>query len=171
MGGVEASFVFCAGTNFNSSKKQVVVMRISFKLDKYFDFIIDIDFANYDTAFTVGSLGEIYRTTNAGSWGFVIADVKLLSQETPEDFLLQNYPNPFNPNTKIKFAVPRGGNVSIKVYDLSGKEITSLVNKNLREGSYELDFSADDFSLSSGTYFVQLRMGDYQIVSKIVLLR
>ena len=94
-----------------------------------------------------------------------------MSQETPEDFLLQNYPNPFNPNTKIKFAVPRGGNVSIKVYDLSGKEITSLVNKNLREGSYELDFSADDFSLSSGTYFVQLRMGDYQIVSKIVLLR
>ncbi|MBK9227300.1 MAG: T9SS type A sorting domain-containing protein [Ignavibacteria bacterium] len=139
--------------------------------NKYFDFIIDIDFANYDTAFTVGSLGEIYRTTNAGSWGFVIADVKLLSQETPEDFLLQNYPNPFNPNTKIKFAVPRGGNVSIKVYDLSGKEITSLVNKNLHEGSYELDFSADDFSLSSGTYFVQLRMGDYQIVSKIVLLR
>ncbi len=139
--------------------------------NKFFNFINDIDFANYDTAFTVGSIGQIYRTTNAGSWNFVIAYVKLLSQQIPADFSLQNYPNPFNPNTKIKFSVSKAGNTLINVYDVSGKRITVLVNENFYEGIYEIDFSADDYSLSSGIYFVQLTTGNYQIVSKMILLR
>lgn len=138
---------------------------------KYFGYINDIDFANYDTAFTVGTIGEIYRTTNAGSWGFVIADIETISHDLPSDYSLLNYPNPFNPNTKIKFSIPKEGIISIKVYDISGKEIAVLANEKFREGTYEINFSADDHFLSSGIYFVQLRTGNYLKTSKIILLR
>jgi hypothetical protein len=108
----------------------------------------------------------------------------------PEDFALyQNYPNPFNPSTKIKFTVSQspllggdggGGLVSLKVYDVLGNEIATLVNQELPPGEYEVDFSAiggsafggDAYTITSGIYFYQLRAGESFIqTKKMILLR
>ena len=66
--------------------------------------------------------------------------------------LEQNYPNPFNPTTKIKYAVPERTRVVIKIYDITGSEISTLVNEELDTGWYEMDFNAT--ALSSGVYFL-----------------
>jgi len=78
---------------------------------------------------------------------------------TPENFeLFQNYPNPFNPSTKIKFSIPIGtlNYVSLKVYNVLGNEVATLVNKELPAGNYELEFDASD--LTSGIYFYKLKV-------------
>ncbi len=93
-------------------------------------------------------------------------------------FLYQNYPNPFNPVTKIKFDIPSNGfppgtfgndRVVLKVYDILGKEITTLVNEALRPGSYEVTF--DGSNLPSGVYFYQLRAREYSKIKKMILIK
>ena len=75
----------------------------------------------------------------------------------PLDYaLFNNYPNPFNPNTVISYQLPVGGNVSLKVYDVLGDEIETLVNEEKPAGTYEVEFNAT--SLPSGVYFYQLRI-------------
>ena len=95
--------------------------------------------------------------------------------------LSQNYPNPFNPTTKIKFDISgtplppfrNGGSVTLKVYDLLGREIETLVNEKLNPGTYEVDF--DGSNLPSGVYFYKLSAtggsGDFTAVKKMVLLK
>lgn len=92
--------------------------------------------------------------------------------EIPKKYLLrQNYPNPFNPVTKIKFEIPVGNsdNVKLIVFDVLGKEVSTLVNENLSAGSYEAEFDA--VNLSSGTYFYMLVSGEYRDVKKMVLIK
>jgi hypothetical protein len=86
-----------------------------------------------------------------------------------EYFLLQNYPNPFNPKTKIKYSIPHTSNVVIKVFDVLGNEIETLVNEEKQNGTYEITWYAE--SLPSGVYFYQLRAGDFVETKKMVLLR
>ena len=83
--------------------------------------------------------------------------------------LSQNYPNPFNPVTKIQFTVPHNEAVKIKVYDFLGAEITTLVNRELNSGSYEVDFNGK--TLASGIYFVRMEAGKFVETKKIVLLK
>ncbi|MBE2219343.1 MAG: T9SS type A sorting domain-containing protein, partial [Ignavibacteria bacterium] len=83
----------------------------------------------------------------------------------------QNYPNPFNPVTKIKFDVS-GISVAqtfLSVYDINGKEISLLVNEELKPGSYEISFNAS--GLSSGVYFCKISAGNFTDVKKMVLLK
>ncbi len=103
------------------------------------------------------------------------------------DFSLnQNYPNPFNPSTKIKFTIPqfpllggdgRGGLVTLKVYNVLGKEVATIVNEELPAGEYEVEFSTvggQESSIqnpASGIYFYQLRAGDFIQTKKMVLLK
>jgi hypothetical protein len=98
----------------------------------------------------------------------------------PESFKLsQNYPNPFNPTTKIKFSIPsnqnpllggaRGGLVTLKVYDVLGNEVSTLVNEQKSPGEYEVEFNGSN--LSSGIYFYQLKSGSYVQINKMILLR
>lgn len=88
----------------------------------------------------------------------------------PVSFQLeQNFPNPFNPITTIKYAVPKSSLVSIKVYDITGQEVASLVNEVKETGTYEVGFNAS--SLASGTYFYKLAAGDFVSVKKMVLLK
>ena len=98
--------------------------------------------------------------------------------EIPSSYsLCQNYPNPFNPVTKIKFdlaprtpyPLSRGEMVTLKVYDILGKEIQTLVNEQLQPGSYEVTF--DGSNLPSGIYFYQLKTGDFTATKKLVLLK
>ncbi|GAB6282951.1 MAG: hypothetical protein STSR0008_17050 [Ignavibacterium sp.] len=70
--------------------------------------------------------------------------------------LLQNYPNPFNPNTIISYQIPTESYVTLKIYDILGREITTLVNERKNIGKYSIEFSADSKNLSSGIYFYEL---------------
>lgn len=85
-------------------------------------------------------------------------------------FLLeQNYPNPFNPSTTIQYQIPESGLVTLKIYDLLGKEIITLVNKELIAGKHEADFNASGFN--SGVYFYRLQAGSFIETKKMVLMK
>jgi len=83
--------------------------------------------------------------------------------------LTQNYPNPFNPSTKIKYQIPELSFVTIKVYDVLGKEVTTLINEEKPAGSYEVEFDAS--RLPSGVYFYRLQAGSFIETKKMILLR
>jgi len=89
--------------------------------------------------------------------------------------LEQNYPNPFNPSTSIQYAISSSQFVTLKVYDVLGKEITTLVSEEKSAGSYEVEFSSAETlhatSLPSGVYFYRLKAGDYIETKKMVLMK
>ena len=90
------------------------------------------------------------------------------SEGMPLSFSLsQNYPNPFNPSTKIDFSVPTGTFVSLKVYDLLGREVAMIVSEALTPGSYQVTFNGA--SVASGTYFYRLQAGEFVQTKKLVL--
>ena len=84
-------------------------------------------------------------------------------------YLSQNYPNPFNPSTTISLQVPIGGQQTIKVFDVLGREVATLIDEYKNAGSYKVEFKADH--LSSGVYFYQLQVGDYLETKKMILLK
>jgi predicted phosphodiesterase len=86
-----------------------------------------------------------------------------------ETMLIQNFPNPFNSVTKIRFIIEKKSPVVLKIVNVLGKEITTLVNESLGEGTYEVDF--DGSGLASGIYFCRLLVGDKQLSKKIMLLK
>jgi hypothetical protein len=91
-------------------------------------------------------------------------------QLTPNSFSLsQNYPNPFNPSTTIKFGVAAKGNVTLKVFDLMGREIATLINGEREAGNYEMNFDAS--KLSTGIYFYQLRTAGFSQSKKMMLIK
>ena len=88
----------------------------------------------------------------------------------PLEFALyQNYPNPFNPNTKIKYSIPTEADVTIKLYDILGKEIKSLVSSKHSAGNYEVDFNAAN--LASGTYFYRIQAKDFTDTKKLLIIK
>jgi hypothetical protein len=88
----------------------------------------------------------------------------------PTEFaLMQNYPNPFNPSTKIKYQVPRTEFITLKIYDILGNEVTTLVNESKEPGEYEIDFNGS--KLSSGVYFYTLRSGSFYDTKKFILMK
>jgi len=92
------------------------------------------------------------------------------SKGTPDGYALQqNYPNPFNPTTSIEFSVLQSGFVTLKVYDLLGKEVATLVNEPKGVGNYRVAFDARD--LPSGTFFYTLRSGSYVEMKKMILMK
>ena len=97
----------------------------------------------------------------------------LLNGPPSEYALLQNYPNPFNPNTTIKWQMPETGFVSLKIFDVIGREFTVLVNEELPAGGYEVDFNISTIKHqpSSGVYFYQLKAGSFVETKKMILLR
>ncbi|HLG32082.1 MAG TPA: T9SS type A sorting domain-containing protein, partial [Ignavibacteriaceae bacterium] len=91
--------------------------------------------------------------------------------DLPDEFILfQNFPNPFNPATKIKYQIPTAQvSVQIKVYDILGNEIATLVNEEKSAGTYEIEFDA--LRLSSGIYFYRMIAGNYSEIKKMILIR
>ena len=83
--------------------------------------------------------------------------------------LSQNYPNPFNPSTKITFELKNSGYTTLKVYDMLGNEVATLVQNELTSGSHSVNFNAA--SLASGTYVYQLNVNGTRITNKMVLLK
>jgi hypothetical protein len=92
------------------------------------------------------------------------------SNEVPQEYALhQNYPNPFNPKTTLRYSVPQASNVVIKVFDILGDEIETLVNEEKPIGNYEVEFFANN--LPSGIYFYKMQSGSFVRTKKMVLLR
>ncbi|HEX3072384.1 MAG TPA: M4 family metallopeptidase, partial [Ignavibacteriales bacterium] len=93
--------------------------------------------------------------------------------QTPSGFnLAQNYPNPFNPSTRINFQLAKAGHVSLKVYDILGKEAASLVDEYMTPGSYNVDFNAGAHgALASGMYIYRLNVGGESISKKMMLIK
>ena len=88
----------------------------------------------------------------------------------PTEFsLYQNYPNPFNPVTNIRFSLPQEGFTTLKVYNMLGQEVASLMNEDLVAGTYEVQF--DGTKLASGTYIYRLTAGNYMETKKFILMK
>ncbi|MBX7045451.1 MAG: T9SS type A sorting domain-containing protein [Ignavibacteria bacterium] len=129
-----------------------------------------------DSIYCVWSSSVYVNSDSAGSdTRFLViksstVGVNNISSTIPAEYKLHsNYPNPFNPVTKIKFEIPKDEFVKIKVFDLSGKEVSSLVNEKLKAGIYEASFNAA--SLASGTYFYKIETSSYIETRKMVLLK
>jgi hypothetical protein len=90
--------------------------------------------------------------------------------EIPKLFTLyQNYPNPFNPSTKIVFSLPRADYVTLKVYNILGQEVTTLVDEAKDAGTYRTSWDAS--GMASGVYFYRLQAGDFVDTKKLLLLK
>ena len=112
-----------------------------------------ICFIDENSATAVGWAGTILHTANGGVT-FIEDEENDFTQ--PKEFLLQqNYPNPFNPNTSIQYAISSTQFVTLKVYDLLGREVATLVNEEKPAGSYNAQFTINNVQLSSGIYFLQ----------------
>ena len=117
----------------------------------------DLYFADY-------SSGKIYKFTGTPT------DIE--NNTLPDKFeLKQNYPNPFNPETSIEYKVGSIEFVSLKIYDVIGKEVVTLVNELQRPGIYSVRLSAIDYQLSSGIYFYKLIAGNFSQTKKMLLLK
>jgi len=134
---------------------------------------------------------RIYGIKRGTQWGYSLYEIEIYFSEITsvrddsnlqdiKDYILyNNYPNPFNPSTKIKYAIPfdvgtqnfasQNFNVSLKIYDILGREIATLVNERKSPGEYEVEFSGK--GLSSGIYFYKLTAGNFTSIKKMILMK
>jgi hypothetical protein len=122
----------------------------------------------------VKSISDAVQIFYENNFGYPIVSVDDEPQVISSFMLYQNYPNPFNPTTNIGFRIADFGFVSLKVYDILGNEIATLINDELSPGEYEVEFdvgTSRDLSLSSGIYFYTLRAGDFVQTKKMILIR
>lgn len=140
-----------------------------------------VNFETFDFSFTPVS-GDGIRLAGApgGSTPFItVGELRVISNgsaqvnpphEIPRDFSLdQNYPNPFNPSTRITFHLPAGGTTTLKIYNMLGQEMKTLVDGFVDAGSHTIDLDAGD--LSNGVYLYALRTGTFSAVRKMILLK
>jgi len=124
----------------------------------------EVFFVNDDEGWIVGGgvglPGVILHTTNGG-----LTFVEDEEQFPLEFSLSQNYPNPFNPATTIKYQISELSFITLKVYDVLGNEVTTLVNEELPAGEYEVEFSINNLQLTSGVYFYQLQDSEVEFIS------
>ncbi|MCX6163422.1 MAG: T9SS type A sorting domain-containing protein [Ignavibacteriae bacterium] len=114
--------------------------------------------------------GAGVNVLNCGINILPVSSVGQITSQIPKEYKLeQNYPNPFNPVTKISYDIPKTGLISIKIYDILGKEISSLVNEVKNAGSYTVDF--DGTSFASGTYFYRLETNGFVATKKMMLIK
>ncbi|MDP4176332.1 MAG: YCF48-related protein, partial [Bacteroidota bacterium] len=125
-------------------------------------------FLNSSTAWAVGN--GIAKTTNGGDIVSVERDNNEHNTAIPSNMdLMQNYPNPFNPSTMIQYKISKAGFVSLKVYDLLGRQITTLVDQYQKEGEYKVRWSAEN--LPSGIYIYEIRTNNFTKSGKMLLLK
>jgi len=98
-----------------------------------------------------------------------IRNINIITTSPLNFELFQNYPNPFNPSTIIKYSIPKSGLVTLKVYDVLGKEISTLLNEKKEAGIHKIEFNQTN--LSSGVYFYTLKTDEFLQTRKMILLR
>jgi photosystem II stability/assembly factor-like uncharacterized protein len=128
--------------------------------------LLNVFFVDANTGFAVGNNGAIIKTTTGGN----ITNINIVSTKIPSEYSLsQNYPNPFNPTTVISFRLPVDGQISLNIFDMLGREISTLVNEKLAPGTYTVDWNASGYS--SGVYFYSLQTVGYSDTKKMLLIR
>ena len=122
---------------------------------------------------TVGKnyTSNIIKYYNSNFPNSIINSIKDLPNSVNNFSLNQNYPNPFNPSTKIRFSVKINSLVTLKVYNILGKEVAQLLNETKRPGEYSVDFNAGKFNLASGVYFYKLTARSFTSVKKMMFLK
>lgn len=165
------SNVWCASSalSFSSDTGKTWVKEF----DNQNGYIGDIVFTDENTGWFFsgggGTLSNIYRTTNGGHGGIVSVDDNQSNLVISNYILEQNYPNPFNPSTKIKYHIPEQSFVTLKVYDVLGSEIATLVSEEKLIGIYEITWDAEN--LPSGVYFYRLTAAKFIDTKKLILLK
>ncbi len=120
--------------------------------------------------FTNVNPDKFYKLIEGQGLNEVIIGINQISSQIPGKYKLeQNYPNPFNPSTSIRFSIPKSSDVKLRVFDITGKQVSVLVDKFLTAGVYAADFSAND--LSSGIYFYSISAGSYKETKKMILIK
>jgi len=117
------------------------------------------------------SKNDLFAGTREGKIYKISFDVTDVNQSVlPVEFRLeQNYPNPFNPSTTIEFAIPKSGKYSLKIYDILGRELTTLINKEISAGIHKVDFNAGKFA--SGVYIYRLTGENVNLVKKMMFIK
>ncbi len=117
-----------------------------------------------------------YTTTNSSN--YLIIKISQLTglignnNEIPKFFEIhQNYPNPFNPTTNIKFSLPKNSLITLRIYDIKGKEVADVINDRRDAGNYEIKFDASKYGLSSGIYFYTLQSGNFKQTRKMIIIK
>lgn len=130
-------------------------------------------FLDLDIGYAVGDNGIILKTTTGGEPATNIGENESGTRDQFTLKLYQNYPNPFNPATKIKYQIPQLSFVTLKVYDVLGSEIITLVDQQLTPGEYEVEFQTTENTrqLPSGIYYYQLRAGNFIETGKMLLAK
>jgi len=123
-------------------------------------------FYNDSIGWGSGGAGKIMHTTTGGQ---SLVNISLENEHPVAFELSQNYPNPFNSNTNVKFQIINSGVVILKVFDLLGREVKTLVNEYKQPGTYQVSFNAE--GLSSGVYFYKIIAGDFSETKKMILIR
>ncbi|MCL5029494.1 MAG: T9SS type A sorting domain-containing protein [Bacteroidetes bacterium] len=126
---------------------------------------IGIEQGNYSSNFSLNLIGCELSGKSYGTLTSVKEEKLSLEKYT----LYQNYPNPFNPSTTIKYQIPKSGLVQLKIYDILGREVATLVNEEKPSGNYEVTF--DGSKLASGVYYYQLNAGDFISSKKMIILK
>jgi phosphatidylserine/phosphatidylglycerophosphate/cardiolipin synthase-like enzyme len=110
------------------------------------------------------------RYYEAGGTDSIVLSTNEVNLEIPEQYSLkQNYPNPFNPVTTINYQIPIGGIVTLKVFDILGREVRTLINEEKSAGNYSIEFNASE--LASGVYIYRLSSGNYKATKKLLLMK
>lgn len=126
-------------------------------------------YTSADRGFPVGDLNWYPELKTLWEEGGTV-DVKEISKVVPEHYSLeQNYPNPFNPTTNIQFSVPIAGSYSLKVYNLIGQEVATLLNEEISAGVYNVNFDASE--LTSGVYAYTISGNNFTQTKKMILLK
>jgi len=126
--------------------------------------IYTMSFTNSMTGWIMGAGGMIVKTND------LLTGNGVIDNQTPKNFnLSQNYPNPFNPTTRISYALSKSGIVTLRVYDILGREAAILVNEYKNAGNYTVDFTASSYT--SGIYFYKLEVNGMSEVKKMILLK
>jgi hypothetical protein len=122
------------------------------------------------TATASSAFSDLWFYSNPIFVGNTITDVSESSSTIPKSFeLLQNYPNPFNPTTTIEFKIPVTGKYSLKVYDVLGREVTTLISNELTAGTFKVNFDAS--KLATGMYIYRLSGNNISLVKKMILIK
>jgi hypothetical protein len=135
-------------------KARIIILRISGQISE-----TTFDALNYSTDGVIDLISDIQGRPTAFN--------EVLQPKTYA--LTQNYPNPFNPSTTIEYSVPENAYVSLKIFDMTGREISTLVSKQQETGTYIVNWNASN--LSSGVYFYRLDAGNFTATKKMMLVK
>ena len=129
---------------------------------------------NFPAGMVLNPLGELFITSFTDGKVLKVTGIPVRVEDEedypPSEFVLeQNYPNPFNPVTTIEYSIPQAGVVTIKIYDILGREVTTLVNEEKQRGNHIVKFNASN--LASGIYFYKLQAGNFVESKKMILLK